>query len=108
MLGLIDAQIIIVFVYKLWKSIGVAFLVMNIILMVFTSIFTLFVLSLVFTHIFLVSSNMTTYEMCKKHWKIKSGNPFKKSNFIKNFIKMCYTGTGNPKKSDPFAPVVPK
>jgi hypothetical protein len=46
--------------------------------------------------------------MCKKHWKIKSGNPYKKSNIIKNFIKMCFTGTGNPKKSSPFSPVVQK
>lgn len=108
LLGLIDAQVIIVFAGKLWKSAGTEFLVMNIILMVYAGIFTLFVLSLVFMHLFLVGENMTTYELCKKHWNIQSGNPFKKSAIFKNFIKMCYTGTGNPAKSDPFELVVPR
>lgn len=40
--------------------------------------------------------------MCKKHWEIVSGNPFKKSAFLKNFLKMFGTGTGNPKYADPF------
>lgn len=106
MLALIDAQIVMVFAQRSWKGLGVGFLVMNIILMIYCSIFTLFVLSLVFMHLFLVGENMTTYELCKKHWKILSGNPFKKSNLVKNFIRMCYTGTENPSKSNPFSPVV--
>lgn len=105
---LIDVQIIIVFARRLWEKKGVAFLVMNIIGFVYCVLFTLFVGSLVVLHLFLTGENMTTYEFCKKYWKIASGNPFKKANVVKNFIRMCFTGTGNPRRSDPFETVVAK
>lgn len=108
LIGMIDAQIIIVFAGRKWESVGVGFLVMNIILFVYCVLFTLFVLSLMFMHLFLTGENMTTYEFCKKHWVLQSGNPFKKSNWFKNFIRMCFTGTNNPKKSDPFETVISK
>ena len=107
-LALMDAQIIIVLAGQLWRSKGTGYLVMNIVLMVYCGLFTLFVLSLIFMHSFLVSENMTTYELCKKHWNIASGNPFKKSNFLKNFIRMCYTGTNKHPLSNPYEPVIPK
>lgn len=102
MIWLIVAQVIVVFATGKWRQNGVGYLVMNIIIMVYTTLFALFVSSLLVMHLYLTGNNMTTYEMCKKHWEIVSGNPFRKSVFIKNFIKMFGTGTDNPQHADPF------
>lgn len=100
MIWLVVAQVIVVFAAKKWGNTG--FLVLNIMIMVYATFFGLFVSSLLLMHFYLTGNNMTTYEMCKKHWEIVSGNPFKKSIFFKNFIKMFITGTGNPTHADPF------
>ena len=102
---IVVAQIIIVFARGSWREDGVGYLVVNIILMVYDTLFGLFILSLLVIHFYLAGSNTTTYEMCKDHWKILSGNPFRKSCFMRNYIKMFVTGTGNPVIADPFEPV---
>jgi uncharacterized BrkB/YihY/UPF0761 family membrane protein len=61
MIWLVVAQVIIVFATERWRNNGIGFLVLNIIIMVYTVLFGLFVLSLLFMHLYLTGNNMTTY-----------------------------------------------
>jgi hypothetical protein len=61
MIWLVVAQVIVVFATERWRRNGVGFLVLNIIIMVYTVVFGLFVLSLLFMHLYLTGNNMTTY-----------------------------------------------
>ena len=54
-------QVIIVFATGKWRDDGVGFLVMNIILMVYSTLFALFISSLLLLHLYLAGNNETTY-----------------------------------------------
>jgi hypothetical protein len=47
-----------------------------------------FVCSLLGLHLYFTTQNLTTYEYCKKNWKIASGNPFNRNNWWKNCLKV--------------------
>lgn len=66
---------------------------LNITIAVIDGAAMLFLLSLLLMHGMLVSNNTTTKECCKSYWDISSGNPFKKSNFIKNCLNMWCSKT---------------
>lgn len=66
-IALVIAQIIIVLVSERWKILGKGFLAMNLVLMVYSVLFSLFAFFLLFSHLFLISSNATTYECLKKN-----------------------------------------
>lgn len=92
------------FAGKYWKTAGTAYLVLNIILMVFVGIFTLFVYYLLGTHIFLMWTNTTTYEFLKSHWETRAGDPFRKSCFW-NWVHWLCFGLFRPKLANPCEPI---
>lgn len=103
--GLMIAQLIIFFAGRKWQSSGgTAFLVMNIILMVYASVFTLFVYYLLICHLYLMWTNTTTYEFLKGHWDTRAGDPFKKSCFWNCVHWLCF-GTKRPRFSNPCEPI---
>lgn len=61
MIWLIVAQCIVVFASGKWRNDGTGYLVMNIIIMVYSTVFGLFVTSLLVMHLYLTGNNMTTY-----------------------------------------------
>ena len=61
MIWLIVAQCIVVFATGRWRRDGIGYLVMNIIIMVYSTVFALFVSSLLAMHLYLTGNNMTTY-----------------------------------------------
>ena len=65
----------------------------SIFLLIYGLAFGGFVLVLLFVHLYLTGSNTTTYEYCKSNWKSKSGNPYRKSFFLKNCMKVFGGGT---------------
>jgi palmitoyltransferase ZDHHC9/14/18 len=71
----------------------------SIVLLIFTVAAGLFVYALLIFHIYLSSNNLTTYEFWKDYWKIRSGNPYQKSFFLKNCFKVF--GNRADSKIDP-------
>lgn len=59
--ALVLAQIIIVFATGKWKILGSGYLALNIILMVYVSVFTGFIYFLLISHFVLMGTNTTTY-----------------------------------------------
>jgi palmitoyltransferase ZDHHC9/14/18 len=74
-------------------------LAFSIVLLVIVAVAGLFIDYLLLLHTCLSSTNTTTYEYCKKNWKSRAGNPYKKRSFLKNFLKIC--GYPQTKKDNP-------
>lgn len=75
-------------------------MVLNCLLLAYTFGFSLFVFFLLFWHIFLISTNTTTYEYLKKRWKTQAGVPYKKFCF-NNINDWLFKAISRPKLSDP-------
>jgi palmitoyltransferase ZDHHC9/14/18 len=70
------------------KSASRVSLAFSIVLLIFAVAGGLFVYALLIFHIYLSSNNLTTYEFWKDYWKTRSGNPYRKSSFLKNCLKV--------------------
>lgn len=87
--ALILTQCIILFCAN---DVSKASLGVSIFLVVYGVAFGIFVFILLFVHLYLTGSNTTTYEYCKSNWKTRRGNPYAKSFFLKNCLKVFGAG----------------
>lgn len=71
----------------------------SIFLLIYSFAAGLFIDVLLFVHFYLTGSNTTTYEYCKSNFKNRGGNPYRKSFFAKNCVKVF--GGGTRPKVDP-------
>jgi len=77
---------------------------MTLVLVIYTFLAMLFVVSLTVYHHFLVSKNLTTNEHLKKYFKTEAGNPFDKRSYLKNLFDVAIRNVADP-LFDPRAPL---